>query len=73
MTETTTSSPGFNRDARVCAAKFSASDAFLVKTISSALAAPMKDATLARAPSNAAVASAPKVCMARATLALCSR
>jgi len=45
MTEMTTSSPGFKRDAKVCAARFNPSDAFLVKTISSALAAPMKDAT----------------------------
>jgi hypothetical protein len=50
----------------------SASEAFLVNTISSGRAAPTNAATLARPPSKPAVASAPSVCMARATLALCS-
>ena len=52
------------------AQRFSASEAFLVKTTSSDRDAPMNAARVARAPSNASVASAPSRCMARATLAL---
>ena len=56
------------------ATRLSASEAFLVKTTSSRSGAPMKRATVSRAPSNASVASAPSWCIARATLALwCSR
>ena len=54
----------------MCAHRFSASEAFLVKITSSGRPAPMKRATACRPPSNAAVASAPSTCMARATLAL---
>lgn len=68
-----TSSPGFSAAPSVCAARLSASEAFLVKTISSRFGAPMKAATLSRPPSYAAVASAPSWCIARATLALCTR
>ena len=57
--------------ASVLATRFSASEAFLVKITSSRDGALMNAATLSRAPSNAADASAPSWCMARATLALC--
>ena len=70
ITETTISSPGRSRAPRVCAQRLRASEAFLVKTTSSERAAPMKFASVARAPSNASVASPPSRCMARATLAL---
>ncbi len=73
MTETTTSSPGPSAADSVYAARFSASDAFFVNTTSSERDAPMKSATAVRAPSNAAVASAPSTCIARATFALCAR
>ncbi len=73
ISEMTTTSPGFSPAPSVWAARLSASDAFLVKTISSRDGAPMKAATLSRPPSYAAVASAPSWCMARATFALCLR
>ncbi len=74
----TISSPGPTRrspgHASVCAARLSASVAFLVKITSSRSGAPMNDATLSRAASYAAVDSAPSWCIARAMLALwCSR
>jgi hypothetical protein len=59
ISETTTTSPGFSAAPSVCAARLSASEAFLVKTISSRFGAPMNAATLSRPPSYAAVASAP--------------
>ena len=52
------------------ATRLSASVAFLVKTTSSRLGAWMNAATLSRAASNASEASAPSVCIARATFAL---
>ena len=71
----TTSSPSPTcsgpRQAKVLATRLRASEAFLVNTISSRLGALMNAATLSRAPSNASVASAPRLCMARATFALC--
>ena len=70
ITEMTISSPGRSEAPTVCAQRFSASEAFLVKTISSERSAPTNWASWARAPSNASVASAPSRCMARATLAL---
>ena len=70
ITEITISSPGFSREPSVWAHRLSASEAFLVKITSSARAAPMKSAIVCRPPSNAAVASAPSTCIARATLAL---
>ncbi len=73
ITDTTTSSPGPSFAVSVWAARLSASDAFFVNTTSSGRAAPRNPATIDRAPSNAAVASAPSTCIARATLALCSR
>ena len=60
-------SPG---QAKVCAARLRASEAFLVKITSSRSGAPRNAATLSRPPSYAAVASAPSWCMARAMLAL---
>ena len=70
ITEMTISSPG-PAPHRACGRhRFSASEAFLVKTISSLRVAPMKSASTARADSNASVASAPSRCIARATLAL---
>ena len=56
---------------KVLATRLSASLAFFVNTISSRDGALTNAATLSRAPSKAAVASAPSWCMARATLALC--
>ena len=53
------------------ASRLSASVAFLVKTTSSREGALMNAATLSRAASKASVDSAPRVCMARATFALC--
>ena len=70
MTETTISSPGRSAAPSVCAQRFSASEAFLVKMISSLDAAPTNSASTAREDSNASVASAPSRCIARATLAL---
>ena len=70
ITEMTISSPGRRLAPRAWAQRLSASEAFLVKTISSERAAPTNCARVARAPSNASVASAPSRCMARATLAL---
>ena len=71
----TTSSPGPTRrspsaQARVLATRLSASVAFLVKMTPSRAGALMNAATLSRAPSNASVDSAPRVCIARAMLAL---
>ena len=71
---TTSPSPtcsGPRAQASVLATRLSASEAFLVKITSSRLGALMNAATLSRPASNASVASAPSVCMARATLALC--
>ena len=70
-----TSSPGptcrsSRAQASVLATRLSASEAFLVNTTSSRLGAPMNDATLSRAASNASVDSAPSWCMAREMLAL---
>ena len=70
MIEMTISSPGPSRAPSVWAHRLRASEAFLVNTISSERAAPMNWASVARAPSNASVASAPSRCIARATLAL---
>ena len=70
ITEMTISSPARRPAPSVWAHRLRASDAFLVKTISSERLAPTNWAIVARAPSNASVASAPSRCMARATLAL---
>ena len=64
----TSSGPG---QAIVLATRLSASVAFLVKITSSREGALRNRATLSRASSKAAVDSAPSVCIARATLALC--
>ena len=53
------------------ASRFSDSEMFLVKITSSRRGALMNAATLSRAASNSVVASEPRVCTARATLALC--
>ena len=53
------------------ATRLIASVTFLVKTTSAGDSAPMNRAIVARAPSNASVASVPRVCTERATLALC--
>ena len=71
----TTSSPGPTRrspsaHAKVLARRFRASVMFLVNTTPSRSGAPMKVATLSRAASKASVDSAPRVCIARAMLAL---
>jgi hypothetical protein len=82
ISEMTISSPGPSRNLGSLAAEVEAfemeyatrliaSVAFLVNTTSSGVTAPMNAATLARAPSYAAVASVPTVCTDRDTLALC--
>ena len=52
------------------ASRLSASVMFLVNTTPSRSGAPMNAATLSRAASKASVDSAPRVCIARAMLAL---
>ena len=72
----TTSSPGPtlklpSAHAKTLARRFSPSVMFLVNTTPSRSGAPMNAATLSRASSKASVDSAPRVCIARAMLALC--
>lgn len=82
ISEITTSSPGPRRNRgsasgrsealeNAYATMLIASVEFLVNTTSSTLGAFMNAATFARAPSYASVASVPRVCTERDTLALC--